>query len=94
MLSFVTGVQEYGTKLRCDIADLEAVLMSPTSYCTPNYRDRPPHREATAVKRTQGCHTTPALVIANYQILSVARLRENANPAVNLSDVCGKETHV
>jgi len=54
--------------------------MSPTSYYTLKYRDRPPHREATAVKRTRGCRTTPALVTANFQILSVARLRKNTDP--------------
>jgi hypothetical protein len=54
--------------------------MGSMSYYTLKYRDHPPHCEATAVKRTRGCRTTPALVTANFQILSVARLRKNTDP--------------
>ncbi len=51
MLSFVTGVQEYGSKLHCDFADFQAILTSPTSYCILTDRDLSPNGEATAVKQ-------------------------------------------
>lgn len=94
MLSFVTGVQEYGSKLHCDFADFQVILTSSTSYCILKERDRPPHGEATAVKGMIRCRTTPALVTANFQILSVARLWKNTNPLSKGLTLAAKATHV